>query len=139
MYFSVTCSEDVPFITERAVIEETRGTFLGDRRVRAHQAACDEWPRAEVPRGFLDPVTSDVPTVLYSGEADGSTPEWIAAAAARFLTNGRQIRVPHSGHQIAGQCGWDLMRDFITHASVRDLDASCVAGVKRPPFALQVP
>lgn len=139
MYFSVTCSEDVPFITERAVIEETRGTFLGDRRVRAHQAACAEWPRAEVPRGFLDPVTSDVPTVLYSGEADGSTPEWIAAAAARFLTNGRQIRVPHSGHQIAGQCGWDLMRDFITHASVRDLDASCVAGVKRPPFALQVP
>jgi len=139
MYFSVTCAEDIPFITERQIVEETRGTFVGDRRVRAHQAACDEWPRAEVPKDFLAPVTSDIPTILYSGDADGATPEWIAAAAARSLSNGRQIHVPHSGHQIAGPCGWDLMRDFITHASVRDLDASCVGGTKRPPFPTEVP
>ena len=139
MYFSVTCSEDVPFITERAIVEETRGTFLGDRRIRAHQAACDEWPRAEVPKDFLTPVATDIPTIFYSGDADGATPEWIAAAAARFLSNGRQIRVPHSGHQIAGPCGWDLMRDFITHASVSNLDASCVGNTKRPPFPTEIP
>jgi len=139
MYFSVTCSEDVPFITERQIAEETRGTFLGDRRVRAHQAACDEWPRAGVPGDYLDPVRSNVPTVLYSGDADGSTPGWIAAAAVRFLSNGRQIVVPRTGHQIAGPCAWDLMRDFITRPSARDLDASCVAGIKRPPFALEAP
>ena len=116
-----------------------RGTFLGDRRVRAHQAACEDWPRADVPKDFLDPVTSDIPTVLYSGEADGATPDWIAAAAVRFLANGRQIHVPHMGHQLAGPCSWDLMRDFIAHPSVRDLDASCAAGVKRPPFATEIP
>ena len=139
MYFSVTCSEDVPFITEQQIVDETRGTFVGDRRVRAHRAACEEWPRAEVPRDFVDPVKSDVPTILYSGEADGSTPEWIGAAALPFLANGRQIRVPHSGHQIAGPCGWNLMRDFVMHPSVRDLDVSCVAGAKRPPFVLEAP
>jgi pimeloyl-ACP methyl ester carboxylesterase len=138
MYFSITCSEDVPFITDLQIVEETRSTFLGDRRIRAHQAACGDWPRAEVAREFLDPVTSDVPTILYSGEADGATPEWIAAAALRSLSNGRQIHVPHTGHQIAGQCAWDLMRDFITHPSTRELDASCVAGIKRPPFVLEV-
>jgi len=139
MYLSVTCSEDVPFITEKQIAEETRGTFLGDRRIRAHLEACAEWPRAAVPAGFRDPVKSDVPTVLYSGDADGSTPPWIAEAAARFLSNGRLVQVPHTGHQIAGPCAWDLMRDFIGHPSARDLDTSCVAATKRPPFATEVP
>ena len=139
MYFSVTCSEDVPFITERQIADETRDTFVGDRRIRAHQAACGEWPRADVPKDFLNPVTSDVPTILYSGEADGSTPEWVAAAALPFLSNGRQIHVRHTGHQIPGPCTWDLIRDFIMHPAARDLDASCVAAIKRPPFVLEAP
>jgi pimeloyl-ACP methyl ester carboxylesterase len=139
MYLSVTCSEDTPFIAETQIVQETRGTFLGDRRVRAHLAACAEWPRAQVPRTFLDPVASDVPTVFYSGEADGSTPPWVADAAVRFLSNGRLVRVPHTGHQIGGPCAWDLMRDFISRPNVHDLDASCVAGAKRPPFATEVP
>jgi hypothetical protein len=139
MYLSVTCAEDVPFITELQITEETRGTFLGDRRVRAHIAACGEWPRGEVPSGFLEPVTSAIPVVFYSGDADGSTPPWIAAAAVRFLSQGRQIEVPHSGHQIAGPCAWDLMRDFFSRPEVRDLDASCVADIRRPPFATEIP
>lgn len=139
MYLSVTCSEDTPFITETDIVQQTRGTFLGDRRIRAHVAACAEWPHARVPRAFLDPVTSDVPTVLYSGEADGSTPPWVADAAARFLSNGRLIRVPHTGHQISGPCGWDLMRDFINRPVPGELDAACVNGALRPPFVTDVP
>jgi pimeloyl-ACP methyl ester carboxylesterase len=139
MYLSVTCSEDTPFISDTEIVEQTRGTFLGDRRVRAHIAACAEWPRARVPAAFVDPVKSDVPAVLYSGEADGSTPPWIADAAVRFLSNGRVIRVPHTGHQITGACAWNLMRDFVTRPNVRDLDTSCVAGVQRPPFVLDPP
>lgn len=139
MYLSVTCSEDVPFITEPEIVTETRGTFLGDRRIRAHLAACAEWPRAAVPRAFLDPIKTSVPTVFYSGEADGSTPPWIAETAARFLSSGRQVRVPHSGHQLAGACAWNLMRDFISRPNAQQLDASCAAGVRRPPFATEAP
>lgn len=139
MYLSVTCSEDTPFISDTDIVEQTRGTFLGDRRLRAHIAACAEWPRAAVPQTFLDPVRSDAPTVLYSGEADGSTPLWIAEAAVRFLANGRLIQVPHTGHQITGACAWNLMRDFITRPDVRTLDATCVAGAKRPTFAIDPP
>jgi pimeloyl-ACP methyl ester carboxylesterase len=139
MYLSVTCSEDTPFINEAEIVRETSGTFVGDRRVRAHLAACAEWPRAHVPRTFLDPVSSDVPTVFYSGEADGSTPPWIADSEIRFLSNGRLIRVEHTGHQVAGPCAWNLMRDFISRPSAADLDASCVAGISRPPFVTAVP
>jgi len=139
MYFSVTCSEDVPFITEQDIVAETRGTFLGDRRVRAHQAACQEWPRADVPRAFTEPVRSDVPVVMYSGEADGATPPWIAEDAVRFFTSGRQITVPHAGHQIDGPCGWNLMQAFLRTASAGQLDAACVGNIRRPPFATEVP
>lgn len=138
MYFSVTCSEMMPFITEEEIVAETRGTFLGDRRVRAHMAACGEWPRAHVPRRFLDPVRSAVPVVLFSGDADGATPPWIAEAAVGFLSNGRQIKAPHTGHQIDGPCTWDLMQAFIRNPSVRQLDAACVEKSHRPPFATAI-
>ena len=135
MYFSVTCSEMAPFITEEEIVAETRGTFLGDRRIRAHIAACAEWPRGRVPRRFLDPVRSAVPVVLFSGDADGATPAWFGEAAVGFLSNGRQIKAPHTGHQIDGPCTWDLMQAFIRNPSVRQLDAACVDKAHRPPFA----
>jgi pimeloyl-ACP methyl ester carboxylesterase len=138
MYFSVTCSEMTPFITEEEIAAETRGTFLGDRRVRAHLAACREWPRAHVPRSFLDPVRSTIPVVLFSGDADGATPAWFAEAAVRFLPNGLQIKAAHTGHQIDGPCTWDLMQAFVRNPSVRQLDAACVQKAHRPPFATAV-
>ena len=101
MYFSVTCAESAPFITGREIVAETRGTFLGDRRVRAHVAACREWPRAALPRGFTDPIKTKVPLVMFSGEADGSTPPWIAEAAVKWLPNGRQITAAHRPESMA--------------------------------------
>jgi hypothetical protein len=40
LFFSITCSEDIPFIREDDVAAETEGTFLSDYRVRQQQAAC---------------------------------------------------------------------------------------------------
>jgi len=138
MYFSVTCSEATPFITDQEIVTETRGTFLGDRRVRAHIAACREWARGKVPRDFIDPIRSQIPVVMFSGEADGSTPPWIAEAAVKFLPSGRQIKAIHTGHQIDGPCTWNLMQAFISNPSVQQLDASCVEKAQRPPFATAI-
>jgi len=137
LYFSVTCSESIPFISEQD-IAETRDTFLGDRRIRAHLAACGEWVRGSVPPGFAEPVRSDAPVVLFSGEVDGATPPWEAAAAVRVLTNGRQIVAPHTGHQIDSPCTTDLMQAFIANPAA-PLDAACAAAAHRPPFASAVP
>jgi len=76
---------------------------------------------------------------MFSGEADGSTPPWVAEAAVRFLANDRQIRAPHTGDQIDGPCTWAIMQAFITTASAAQVDASCVAHARRPPFATEVP
>jgi pimeloyl-ACP methyl ester carboxylesterase len=139
LYFSVTCAEATPYITEQAIVDDTRGTFLGDRRVRAHIDACKEWPAGAVPKGFLDPLKSPIPIVMFSGDADGSTPPWIGKAAVKFLPHGRQIEAPHTGHQIDGPCTWDLMQAFFRTAAPMTLDASCVESARRPPFALELP
>ncbi len=139
LYFSVTCSESIPFIGEPDIVAETRGTFLGDRRVRAHIAACAEWARGSVAPGFVEAVRSDAPVVLFSGAADGATPPGFAASAVRSLPNGRQIVAPHTGHQIDRPCTTDLMQTFFAHPSARDLDAACAATAQRPPFATAMP
>ncbi|MFZ0818781.1 MAG: alpha/beta fold hydrolase [Candidatus Acidiferrales bacterium] len=139
MYFSVTCSEGVPFISEQDIVSETHGTFLGDARVRAHMAACKEWPKGNVPAHFTDPLQSEIPVVIISGRVDGATPPWIAEDAIKFLPNGRLIKIRYSGHQIVGPCVWNIMQAFIRTASVQGLDASCVEQIRRPPFATEMP
>ena len=138
LYFSVTCAEAIPFITEREIITETRGTFLGDRRVRAQIAACKEWPGGSVPKTFTDPVKSDIPVVMFSGEADGATPPWIAEEAVKYWPNGRLIKAPHTGHQI-DTCTCALLQTFFKTASASSLDASCTEKAHRPRFATELP
>ena len=139
MYMTITCSEGVPFITDAEIREQTRGTFVGERRVRAHQEACREWVRGNVPASFIEPVRSPVPVLMFSGEADGSTPQWLGEEAVKYLSHGRQIEVKHYGHQVDSPCMWKVMDQFIRTASVGDLDTSCVAGIHRPPFATEIP
>jgi pimeloyl-ACP methyl ester carboxylesterase len=135
-YFSVTCSETVPFITEAEIVAETRGSFLGDRRTRAHMAACGQWVRAGVDPSFLAPVKSDAPTIMFSGDVDGATPPWVAEQAIGGFANGRLIKAPNTGHQIPGPCAWDLMQAFFSKPTASELEATCVSELRRPPFAI---
>jgi pimeloyl-ACP methyl ester carboxylesterase len=139
MYMTVTCSEGVPFITEAQIVSEARGTFVGEERVRAHIEACKLWPRGKIANDYIDLVKSDVPVLMISGEADGATPPWFAEAALKNYPNGRQVNVSHYGHQLDGPCVASIFVTFIERGSAKDLDASCAAQVRRPPFATEIP
>lgn len=139
MYFTVTCSEDIPFIGDEELKRETAGTFLGEYRVRVHQRACREWPRAAVPRDFTDPVASDAPVLLLSGEVDPASPHWIGAEVARHLPNGRQVTIPDGGHGYFSPCISEMTATFLSRGSARGLDISCLQSVERPPFVTTVP
>ena len=83
MDFSVTCAEDLPFITEEMIRARTPGTYLGDYRIRQQKAACKVWPRGKIPADAHEPVHSDVPVLLISGERDPVTPPEFAEQASR--------------------------------------------------------
>lgn len=139
MYFSVTCSEGVPFITEEDIRRETAGTFLGDYRVRVHQGACREWPRAFVPSNFTSAVEADAPVLLLSGEVDPASPHWIGEEVARHLPNSRQVTIPQGGHGYFSACLGDITSEFISRGSVKGLNTACVEEAGRPPFITTLP
>jgi pimeloyl-ACP methyl ester carboxylesterase len=141
-YLSLTCSEDVPFIREDEIPAAIQGTFLGDFRIRKQQAACAAWPVPPVGREFLDPVTSDVPVLLISGERDPVTPPSNGERVARTLKNSLHVVVPDAGHAYGGvagayECVNRLLVQFIETGTVKGLDPSCLERTKRPEFALK--
>lgn len=141
-YLSLTCSEDLPFIRKDEIPGAVQGTFLGDFRIRKQLEACAAWPVPAVGREFLDPVASDVPVLLVSGERDPVTPPANAERAARTLPNSRRVVVPDGGHSYAGIEGADdcvngLIVQLVETGRVKGLDSSCAARTKRPPFDLK--
>lgn len=139
MYFTVTCSEGVRFITDQDVVKETQGTFVGPDRVKRHMEACQDWPKGDIPPGYIDPVKSDAPVLMISGEVDGSSPPWYGERALKFLPNGRQLKIRYLGHQSDGACLRNIFRSFITAGSAKGLDTSCTEAIRRPPFATEIP
>ncbi len=139
VYFTVTCSEGVRFISESDVAKETRGTYVGPERITRHMQACQDWPKGEIAPDYIEPVKSDVPVLMISGEVDGSSPTWFGESAVKFLSNGWQIKIRYLGHQIDAPCISDLLKSFIASASGKAVNAACVEGIRRPPFATALP
>lgn len=132
MDFSVTCAEDLPFITEEMIQKWTPATYLADYRIRQQKAVCKVWPRGKVPANVHELVRSDVPVLLISGERDPVTPPEFAEEAARFMTNHLHVVVPRGSHGAAGECTDNLIRDLLDRGSIQGLDPSCVAAVYGP-------
>jgi pimeloyl-ACP methyl ester carboxylesterase len=137
MYLSITCSEVQPYGAED-VTRWTAGTFLGDYMVNDFRNACAQWPRAKIPPSYFQPLESDIPTVLFSGERDPTTPAEFAKDVARHLSNGKHIIFPHGGHGNAdGPCGMSIVKAFLKTKSVKGLDTACAAAVSSTvPFAV---
>ncbi len=132
--FSVSCAEDVAFITPAERARAARTGFLADLRIRAQQRACAIWNVRPAPASFLEPVRSDAPILMISGADDPATPPELGASLLPYLPNARQIVVPNGGHNNGGPCLDRLRIAFLDDPRPRALDASCAAGQKRPPF-----
>ena len=139
MSLSVMCAEDVPFITEDEIKKNTAGTFYGDYRVRMGIKSCEQWPRAKVAASFTEPVKSDLPILMITGDLDPVAPPWIAAGASRSLPNSRHITIHNTGHHFRYECVDNLFLEFLSKGSANGLDDSCVKSIERPPFITKLP
>jgi pimeloyl-ACP methyl ester carboxylesterase len=138
MQLSVVCAEDTPFITEADIKERLSGTFYGEASARVYQRVCAEWPRGEVPAKFTEPIKSDVPVLMLSGELDPVTPPELATPLLRDLPNARQV-VMHNATHNSYDCAEALARDFIERGTAQGLDTSCTEQIKRLPFITSLP
>ncbi|HEU5334387.1 MAG TPA: alpha/beta fold hydrolase [Terriglobales bacterium] len=134
LFFSITCSEDIPFIREEQVPAETQGTFLGDYRVRQQQAACKNWPKASLPKGYREPVRSAVPTVFASGDKGGGTPLWFMRHTAQGFSNRLEVVLRGQGHTEWNDCVARIYQQVVVSGLVNSNKTLTCPEVPRPPF-----
>ncbi len=137
-YYSITCTEDVPFVDLDAELEDAAGTFVGAYRVRNQIESCRGWPRGEVPSDFHQPVRSDVATLLVSGSVDPVTPPAVAEEVARHLSSSAHLVLAHRPHDPSNgwpQCAGPIVGQFLDGAAPDSLDLSCGQRLEPIPFA----
>ncbi len=129
MHNAVVCTEDAPlfdpYAVDRAALE---ATYMGPVQLDALEAICSVWPAGALDDGLHVPITTDLPVLLLSGDADPVTPPAFAELAAAGMTNSRHLVGIDQGHgQAARPCIPEIMADFVARASVDDLDEQCLA------------
>jgi len=139
LFLSVAGAEDGPILRRLDLEERTRGTFLRTGFTSAILAAFDEWPCAAVAPSFYEPVRSDVPVLVVSGELDPVTPPNQGAEAARHLSNGLHLVFPNGSHDDSAfkPCIDQIYADFFHRGSLEGLDTSCAGALRPRRFAIE--
>ncbi len=137
MQLSVICAEDAPRVTEADVARESAGSIFARHLLASRLKACEFWPRGAVPASYYEPVRSNVPVLVLSGDLDPVTPPSWGEAVSGSLPNARHVTAPATGHGVVGTgCGLRMVAAFIDQGSTEAVDTSCLASMKRPPFVL---
>ncbi|MBB3227917.1 pimeloyl-ACP methyl ester carboxylesterase [Luteibacter sp. Sphag1AF] len=124
MQYSVICSEDADLLQPRP---QDKDTILGDTMIEAFRAACSVWPHGKRPADFHEPLRSDVPTLLMSGEYDPVTPPHYGEQVAKGLSNSRHVVLKGQGHNVITRgCMPRLVQNFLDKTDPKALDTTCL-------------
>ena len=127
MQLSVLCSEDSPRYTSGDLRRESAGTVFGAGLMMGQARACEFWPKGKVDASYYEPVASNVPTLVLSGDLDPVTPPSWGQAVTKHLTRVRHYTMPGTGHGVmATACGNRLITQFIEQGSVDNLRDTCI-------------
>ncbi len=134
VYFPIVCGEDAPFYSEYQLNENN---LLGDM-IEDVVSICAVWPHTIVDASFKDPVVSDLPVLLLSGELDPVTPPSFAELTMQTLSNSQHLIAKGQGHNVfpAG-CMPDIITDFIQDPE-QELDIECMNDFDYTPFFINM-
>ncbi len=99
MRYSVWCSEEIPFEKMRVIRSQSdKYAGLKGYEVMALPDICSVWKVKKAKPVANTPVTSDIPTLVFSAQYDAYTdPAWGKTAASR-LKNSFYFEIPWAGH-----------------------------------------
>ena len=136
MHASVVCGEDIHRISDQ-MRKDAKESYISSTMMEGLEKTCEIWKVPAVADSFSEPISSDLPTLLLSGELDPATPPNWGALAAKNLTNAKHLISPFATHGVAAQtCANDLIADLVDSASVKKIDASCLEKDIRRSFYL---
>lgn len=132
MELSVMCSEDYPFMDFSADYSDS---LMGNLLLDIVELQCGIWPHEPAAPEFHQPVVSDVPVLLMSGERDPVTPPHYAAETAENYANSLNLVARGQAHSVLKHvCLRKITTAFINKGSVEGLDTSCVDNIRPAPF-----
>lgn len=136
MQFSVGCNEEFPFYKAKPL---PRAMALLDGWVESdfYLWACPLWPSGRAAAGENEPVISQVPVLLLSGDYDPITPASWAKRVLASLPRGRHLVFRGIGHDVVDStdCGGEAVADFLANPSKTPATA-CVSQMEPPYFVL---
>ena len=134
LFYAVTCTEDAPLISAEEAAQRSEESIFGNR-TGDFKEVCAEWPKGRVSPEFREPITSDVPVLIFSGGADPITPPHHAEEITAAFSNDLHLVFSGMGHgNLASRCSINIFQDFIENASITELDTSCVEEIRPSPF-----
>lgn len=143
MLYSVSCHDEVPFSSleqAQASLERypaLKGIFTNSNLGTSGFRTCAGWGAGEAAASANQAISSDIPTLLMSGEFDPITPPSWAQRAARTLKNGHSYEYPALGHGVSPTegCPRDMALAFIDDPTAMP-DDSCIADMPQVAFAV---
>ena len=137
MHNSVMCSEDAPFYERDNIdFDALEASYIGPMQLEAIEAMCSLWPAGPVDEGFRQPLATDTPVLLLSGEVDPITPPAYAELAMVDLEQAQHLTGRQQGHGQAGiGCMPRLLGKFVAEPGRLDEEAvSCLERSYIMPF-----
>ncbi len=140
MHNAVMCTEDAPFFDDSTVdFEAMAATYLGEDMYKTLKAMCEVWPAGVMDANIKDILTSDIPTLVLSGEFDPITPPVFGEAVMPTLSNATHIIAPGQGHGVFPQgCLPRLVLEFVETPDPAAIDASCTDFLGTHPFFINL-
>jgi pimeloyl-ACP methyl ester carboxylesterase len=138
MHNAVMCTEDVPFYDRTTIDHDAiAASYMGPFQLETIEAMCSIWPAGPIDPEFKAPLSTDIPFLLLSGDADPITPPRYAEMAAEDLDNATLLVGKHQGHgQIIVGCTGRIVSDFVATADPSNLDTECMERSFVTPFFL---
>ncbi len=137
MNFSFNCSEQAPQSSAREVERraEALSPLLRDHYVPsspivgpAFYDVCEVWDVDPADEALYEPVESDVPTLVVTGEFDQITPPSYGEEVAASLGRATLLEARGQGHSPLlnlGACGIGILEEFLLEPD-QPLDDACV-------------
>lgn len=144
MHYSVQCSEEIRFNTvddfTAAAEKYPRFADYIHRMTESSAdifAICDAWSLPSLNPLENEPVVSDIPTIVMSGEYDPITPPTWALQAAETLSQHYYYEVKGVGHGAgrSSECANSIAVAFVNDPT-REPDSSCLENLSGPPFVV---
>jgi pimeloyl-ACP methyl ester carboxylesterase len=131
MQLSVICSEDADLLASRP---EDAHTILGTRMIDTLRTACAVWPKGTRPADFHEPLKTNTPALLLSGQYDPVTPPRYGDEVAKNLPQSRHLVLTGQGHNVINAgCAPQVVKHFIEDLTPKALDATCLDRLKSTP------